>query len=157
MRRRPIRRIRIQWEGPHSINEVLALKNEKKDYGLYQIYGHHVVFGGGSLLYIGMAQKQTFGERIKQHYCDWLHEENDPAIRVGRIAEEEYKEQDDWRDWENLLEDAESLTIYWNSPPYNTKRINKYNGKALHVQNWGNRGSILPEYTSEWKPPRPKE
>jgi hypothetical protein len=37
------------------------------DYGLYQIYAHHLVFGSGALVYIGKAQEQTFGVRIAQH------------------------------------------------------------------------------------------
>ena len=50
-----MRSVRIEWEGPFSIEEVLELNDGNKDYGLYQIYGHHIVYGKDSLLYIGQT------------------------------------------------------------------------------------------------------
>ena len=38
-----IRLLRIQWEGPLSMDAVLA-KAGDEDYGLYQIYAHHLLF-----------------------------------------------------------------------------------------------------------------
>ena len=34
-----------------------------------------------------------------------------------------------WSDWENVLKDAEALTINWHSPPYNSRNIETYNGQ----------------------------
>lgn len=31
--------IHIEWEGPYSLNQLDTLKDLRKDYGLYQIYG----------------------------------------------------------------------------------------------------------------------
>jgi hypothetical protein len=39
--------IHIEWEGPYSLNQLDTLKD------LYQIYGHHSVYGSNVLLYIG--------------------------------------------------------------------------------------------------------
>ena len=57
------------------IEEALGLNHEEDDYGLYQVYGRHVVFGSGSLLYVGRARDQTFGRRLQQHDAEWLREE----------------------------------------------------------------------------------
>lgn len=55
-------KIRIEWEGPYSLEEVITKmvdggKNpdwDGNDYGLYQIYGRHILSGKNTLLYIGM-------------------------------------------------------------------------------------------------------
>ena len=57
--------IHIDWDGPYRIEEINELNDEKKDYGIYQIYGTHPVYGSNVLLYIGKADQQTFGARIK--------------------------------------------------------------------------------------------
>ncbi len=153
-----MRRVRVNWEGPISFESALLLNDEEKDYGLYQIYGQHVVFGSGALLYIGMTRDQTFSVRIRQHDAEWLREESDVSIRVGRIFPEDYEHDPPrWRDWEKVLADTESLLVYWHSPPYNSRNISNYGGPALHVQNWGGRGSLLPECSSNWAPPRPRD
>ncbi len=153
-----MRRARIRWEGPVSIEDVLSLTDDEHDYGLYQVYGYHVVFGPGALLYIGMARDQTFAARVRQHHVEWLREENDVRMRIGRISPEDYEhDPQGWKDWEKLVTDTEALLIYWHSPPYNSRNISEYRGQALHVQNWGDRGSLLPECTSHWQPLRPRD
>ena len=44
-----MRQVTIEWEGPFSFDKVRA---NRDDYGLYQIYGEHIIFGKDSLLYI---------------------------------------------------------------------------------------------------------
>ena len=151
-----MRRVRVQWENPVGLDVVLKLSGDN-DYGLYQVYSHHVVFGPSALVYIGMAAEQTFGVRFKQHEAYWLSEENDVEIRVGRLWPDDYVKDRGGRDWKQLLSDTEALLVHWHSPPYNTQHIIDYTGQALHVQNWGNRGSILPECTSAWDAPRPRD
>ena len=51
-----MRVVKIEWEGPFTIDQVLELNDKSKDFGLYQIYGRHVIFGVGSLLYIGKTE-----------------------------------------------------------------------------------------------------
>lgn len=151
-----MRRARVRWEAPVQLDAVFRLAGDD-DYGLYQIYSHHAVFGPGSLVYIGKAVEQTFAARFKQHEADWLSEENDVAIRLGRLSPDDYAKDDGWRDWQQLLSDTEALLIYWHSPPYNSQHISDYKGQVLHIQNLGNRGSILPECTSAWDVPRPRD
>ena len=42
--------IHTEWEGPYSLNQLDTLKDLRKDRGLYQIYGHHPVYGSNVLL-----------------------------------------------------------------------------------------------------------
>jgi hypothetical protein len=150
--------LRIEWEGPLSIDMVLT-KNGEDDYGLYQVYVHHLVFGAGALVYIGKSERQTFATRFGQHWEDWLKWESDVSIRLGRIAEGYYRTDDNWQEWMEILSDVERLTVFWHTPPYNSHYIKGYQGPALRIQNWGNRGSLLPEYSdpSQWKPRRPDD
>ncbi len=65
----------IEWEKLKKWDDVFEKDDENKDSGLYQITGHHPVFGDDSLLYIGMA-KETFSERFKQPgRREWLEQE----------------------------------------------------------------------------------
>jgi hypothetical protein len=148
--------LRIEWEDPLSFQEVRT-KTGEGDYGLYQTYAHHLVYGPGSLVYLGEAQEQTFAMRFLQHWEEWLKSENDVSIRLGRLAPADYRADDDWKEWEQLLSDAEKLSVFWHSPPYNPHFITAYFGQELRIQNWGNRGSLLPEYSSHWKPLRPDD
>ena len=140
-----MRIVRIEWEGPFSIEEVLELDDRNKDYGLYQIYGHHIVYGKDSLLYIGQTGN-TFSQRFNEHLV-WLEEEEGVFIHVGRIASEDYDEQG--------RKDVEALTIYWHSPAYNSSNIETYNGQRLKVVNDGDRGDLCErlstnELTHSW-------
>jgi hypothetical protein len=132
------RLVQVFWEGPLSLDEVL----KRPDKGLYQVYGQHAVFGRGALLYVGMTDKQSFGARFKQHRDRWLKYEADVEIRVGVI-----------RDGHSVkfLADVEALTIWWHSPPYNSTSIWQYKRDPLRVQNWEQRGSLHPEYSSHWR------
>lgn len=49
--------IQIKWESPFRIDD---LNDDEIDYGIYQIYGNHLVYGENVLLYIGQANEQTF-------------------------------------------------------------------------------------------------
>jgi hypothetical protein len=137
--------VQVDWEGPFSIDQIvtgdLDLAGRK---GMYQVYGHHVVFGPGSLLYVGMTNKQIFRTRFKQHFVRWLQHESDVQIRLGILHDEGAMMQ--------LLPEVEALTIWWHSPPYNSKNIWVYPGDPLRVQNWKQRGRLHAEYSSHWKP-----
>jgi hypothetical protein len=134
--------IQLFWKGPFSLVEVRERKDRKNDVGLYQIYGQHVVFGPRSLLYVGMTDDQTFGSRFKQHADKWLGFEAGVEIRLGTLRDPVHR---------GLLKAAEALTIWWHSPPYNSSGIWRYSGDPIHVQNWHERGSLHPEYTSHWE------
>ncbi|MEZ4297628.1 MAG: hypothetical protein R3B70_21890 [Polyangiaceae bacterium] len=136
--------IQIAWEGPFALDAAIV-SSPAASQGLYQIYGQHVVFGANALLYIGMTAGQTFATRLTQHRERWLKYEEDVTIRLGIPAGISSPKD---------LLDIEALTIWWHSPPYNSKNIWNYNGSALRVQNSGARGRLHPEYSSHWKPNR---
>lgn len=152
------RDVRIEWEGPFSVQDILRLNDNDQDYGLYQIYGRHVIFGPGALLYIGIARDQTLATRFRQHQAEWLTNEEGVAVRVGRIVSGDYAhEPPNWPDWCQLLTDAEALEIYSHAPPYNASNISEYKGQPLRIINIGERGSLLAECESAGLQPRPKD
>jgi hypothetical protein len=147
------RRVRVHWTGPLNLEQMSRFDwTNDNSFGLYQVYGHHVVFGQGSLLYIGMARDQPFATRFAQH-ASWLADEQSISIHLGILAPEDYlQESPNWPDWKGLLADVEALTIHFHSPPLNARNISSYRGQSLLVQNWGNRARLLPEYSSYWPP-----
>ena len=60
--------IRVEWEGTFSIDEVREMNDENDGPGLYQIYGRHLIYGSGILLYIGKSEKQLVN-RVKQQHA----------------------------------------------------------------------------------------
>ncbi|MDQ3523354.1 MAG: hypothetical protein M3434_13645 [Gemmatimonadota bacterium] len=82
----------IVWIGPYTPEQVIHDLNDGgsapayagEDYGLYQIYGAHILGDTNSLLYIGKATQQTFSARFQQHRT-WLQHEDAVQIYVGRI------------------------------------------------------------------------
>lgn len=152
------RRVRIHWTGPFAPDKIPVNSEYDDNFGLYQIYGMHEVFGPQSLLYIGKAEHLSFSERINQHLHNWLYYNSDAQVRLGLLDREDYKhEPGDWSDWKQLLRDVEALTIFWHTPPYNSKNIGYYGGPKLRVQNYGQRGRLLPEFSTDWVPPKPKD
>jgi hypothetical protein len=135
------RLVQVMWEGPFTLEGALASSAAPRK-GIYQIYGQHIVFGPNSLLYVGMTDGQNFALRLAQHRDRWLMYEDDVAVRLGIVTDL------DSYPW---LADIEALTIWWHSPPYNSKNIWTYSGKPLRIQNLGARGRLHPEYSSHWK------
>jgi hypothetical protein len=148
--------LRLVWEGPLTYREVIG-KAANTDYGLYQIYAHHTVFGPNSLVYIGKAEQQTFAVRFTQHWENWLTNEREATIYLGRVWWEDRRQDDEWAEWAQLVSDAEKLLIHWHTPPYNSQFITEYSGRPLHVQCWGDRGRLLPEFSSHRQLLRPDD
>ena len=146
-------RINLVWRGPHSPAEVRKLHGPS-DYGIYQFYGTHPVYGADTLVYIGLANENTFGERLPSHHIasigsEW--EDNTESIRIhtGRlhIIEDETPPND--ADWGTLLAQVEYLLVYAHSPAWNAQYVrNPPKDRSyhnLHVLNWGQYGQLLPE------------
>ena len=133
-----MRCVRVEWEGPFPIQKTPQMN----DRGLYQIYGHHFIYGSGILLYIGKTAKQTFGKRVTQNYADWKpgtpwYQEDDDEVFVivGRL---DYRGED----FEDVLADVEAFEIFCHSPPYNGSSIATYCGQNLIILNDGERGDL---------------
>ncbi len=141
----PTEIIHIEWSGPLTLQQVTGC-HEERDYGVYQIYGGHVVYGSDVLLYIGKAGSQHFGTRIPQE-THWVDNHDADRIRVylGRIAGE-ITPSDEIRG--RQIDLAERLLIYSHHPAYNAqKNLGALSGdlQNVHVFNWGHHASLLPE------------
>lgn len=141
--------IHIKWEGPFTLNEALNLRSAS-DYGLYQYYGAHLVYGVDTLLYLGMAQKQTFGARISQH--NWhVWTSTNIEIYVGRVCALAQLSESEW---EHHISLAERIILQSHGPSFNTCNLNTIGHKEgdVRVMNWGKRKLLLPEVSiSRWE------
>lgn len=140
--------IHIQWDGPFSLEQI-KLMNTRTDYGLYQVYGTHTVYGSNVLLYIGQATYQTFGTRILQHSkWGYVPDEKELKVYVGRFAGNEPVTEEEWNAQISI---AEKLIIFTHSPALNSANINSTGNSVpieTHVYNWGNRRNLLPEVSA---------
>jgi len=145
--------IHIDWDGPFSIDDLGGLKDEGVDYGVYQIYGGHPVYGSNVLLYIGKAVDQTFGKRISQEGWEDNRDSGNIEIYVGRLSGNKTPESGKW-DLEISL--AESLLIYSHKPAFNAQCIKSAPTKGLenvHVFNWVAHRDLMAEVSGlRWKP-----
>lgn len=139
-------KIHIDWSSGITLDESYEL-NGPTDYGVYQIYGSHPVYGHNVLLYIGKANYQTFGVRLFQH-DKWLVNQDSSNVRVyiGRISSDEKSDQN----WELKIDLAESLLIYCHQPACNSSNIKSVKNIPLetHVFNWLDRGMLLAEVSA---------
>lgn len=134
--------IEIEWKGPFSLRKVIndfddygQAPTYGKDFGLYQIYGKHILYGEKTLLYVGKTTERTFSRRFKNHQ-HWLLEDQDEKdihIYLGRIYNSKrHSEKDKWKSWKEDVGDAERILIYKYSPNYNGRELSKI--PILHQQ-----------------------
>jgi hypothetical protein len=112
--------IQVLWEGPYHFNDLNKLTNLETDYGLYQIYGYHPVYGKSVLLYIGKADQQTFGKRISQETWKDVNDSNNDQIYVGRLYGSTKPSSEQWSKEISLVE---RLLIYEHKPGFNSSSI----------------------------------
>lgn len=137
--------IQIDWDGPYKLSELHSLENEEIDYGIYQIYGKHQIYGSDVLLYIGKADQQTVGRRISQEGWEYVNDTNNIKVYIGRLHGPQIPTNDEWS---REIDLAESLLIYVHKPAYNSKSIASvpdFDLQNIHILNWGNHRDILPE------------
>jgi hypothetical protein len=141
--------IHVVWGGPYSHAEALQL-NSPSDFGLYQYYGDHHVYGDSALLYIGKAQDQTFARRVSQHNWE-LWASSNIFIYTGKVHSDELLVLHEWR---RQIDLAERILIQSHSPSFNSSNLNLINhkGEDTRVLNWGTRMKLLPEVSvSRWE------
>jgi len=143
--------IHIEWEGPHSYKEALSKTNET-DYGVYQIYGQHPIYGSDVLLYIGKAEIQHFGVRLSQE--KWWNDMPDAekiTVYLGRLAGVLTPIDPVWGE---RISKAERLLIYAHVPAFNVQKSIKSIDEDLynvHVFNWKRYRDLFPELSgSRW-------
>ena len=141
--------INIMWEDPLTPEEAYE-KNDASDYGVYQYYGDHPVYGLDVLLEIGMAQKQTFGKSLEKYrFKDW---NQTIQIYLGRICIEKESVQPTAGQWNSMITRAGKLLNHacypafygFDSPnPVNNEKP-RYDdkNKKLLILNWGKYRSL---------------
>ena len=137
--------IHIQWEGPYNLEQLSILNNKQIDYGVYQIYGGHPVYGSNVLLYIGKAKKQTFGKRIGQENWKLNRDAVKVQIYIGRLAGNQTPSN---IKWDEEIDLAEQILIYAHAPASNSKSIASILDAQLqnvHILNWGNHRDLMTE------------
>ncbi len=143
--------IHIDWSGPHSLSEVAGFDGAT-DFGIYQVYGAHHVYGSDALLYIGLAAQQSFAVRFSQHR--WLpvnHDFGRLQIYVGRLFGGPTPDDTTWAMHIKL---AERLIICAHKPAENTqKELAELDSQLwrVHVLNWSQYRDLMPEVSgSRW-------
>jgi len=140
--------IHVFWEGPFNINDLYdqnKLNDDSKDYGIYQVYGFHPLYGQSVLLYIGKADSQTFNTRLKQEGWEYEVDNKNIQFYVGRLANEGIITDSNWS---KFIDQAEKLLIHAHKPAYNTSNTRALPFgyiKDVHVFNWDSSRSLFPE------------
>lgn len=141
--------IHLYWDGPYKIDDLKKKLDDKdKDYGVYQVYGPHPMYGPSVLLYIGLAEYQTFGQRLSQENWPYNQSPRDLKFYVGRISSDlplcEKK-------WSELIVAAEKMLIYAHQPSNNTSNKNTlpYDLEHYHVFNWYSYRNLFPEVSGK--------
>lgn len=153
--------IKIKWEGPLSIEEVISNKNEGgsgpddwagNDYGVYQIYGPHILNKEDALLYVGQAADETFSDRFRDHKRNLLAYDNLEKIKIylGRLEDiPEYTPSNNWAIWYRDVDIVEAILIYRYTPHYNSARLNQdpnlYRYDCIKLIHELKRGRLMPE------------
>ena len=137
--------IEIEWSGPYTLEDIQKMDGES-DYGIYQIYGTHTIFGENSLLYIGKAQDQTFATRISQHKEWFIEELSELKFFIGQLGGTKLTTE---KEWAQGINDAEKLLIFFSSPPYNSQNLNDYGDVSeTIVLNFGKRNRLPMEVST---------
>jgi len=137
-----INQITIKWEGPFTAKEIRK-KNDDTDFGIYQVYGNHRIYGQNVLLYVGKSVKQTFGVRIPQH-TDWFDwEENQQTYFIGKLYG---LSQISIEKWDSQIDLAETYLIDYCQPAWNSQSLNIYisDYEKAQIYNYGSKCSLPP-------------
>ena len=141
--------IHVQWDGPFTLSNVVKLSDKRTDYGIYQIYGSHPIYGNNTLLYIGKACQQTFAERISQeNWKGWELGQGRIQVHIGRLSGSTTPKRAEWNQEIDLVE---LLLLTAHKPAHNASGIVSLSNaidmkiREIHVLNWGNCQDLLPE------------
>lgn len=115
-----IKIIEIKWAGPYTADEIKTC-NSDIDFGIYQVYGDHPIYGNNVLLYIGQANNQTFAQRLPQH-DDWFEwKALNLQFYLGRLGGSEPTTD---KDWFEQVDYAEARLIHYAQPAWNASKLN---------------------------------
>jgi hypothetical protein len=146
--------IHLLWREHQWSDDIYKKFNSSEDYGIYQIYGDHPVYGENLLLYIGKAQDQTYSMRLTQHFNGgFITESHIPKftrLHLSYFCKTDGVNNDNWGEYIGLVE---KILINAHFPAYNSQEIKgvmdkEQFKKELLIMNWEERGKLLPELSS---------
>lgn len=137
----------IEWDGPYDFDELEELTDASCDYGLYQIYGAHPVYGEETLLYLDRTTDRVFGARLAEEQPYWEAEGDFHPLHlyVGRLAGAMTPGGDTWG---REIDLAARLLIFAHAPVFNGRELGAAPDsdlKEVHVINWGAHMDLAPE------------
>ena len=118
------------------------------DYGLYQVYGDHPIYGSDTLLYIGKAAEETFSNRMRGHGDFDTYPYALTRIHFGYFCEIDDINQ---QNWEDAISIVEPILIKSFMPPLNGTRVKSLldsPDENILVFNWGNAGRLFQEVSN---------
>ena len=137
--------IHLDWSGPFKFADACR-SNDNGDWGVYQIYGSHPLYGAEVLLYIGKAERRTFGARLPEpHSMPYCYAIESTTVYLGRLAGEVAPDD---AEWNRRIVLAESLLITAHRPAWNSQmNAHKLDAElqGVHIFNWGNHRCLMPE------------
>jgi hypothetical protein len=133
---KPLLEINLNWYGPYTLQQVYQLQDASCDFGVYQIYGSHTVYGSNILLYVGKAVKQTFGIRIKQEGWEHNKDSGNVQVYIGKVTKGNIES---FQELQAIIDMAERMIIYSCSPARNGQSISTLSEEYghAHLLNWG--------------------
>jgi len=143
--------IHLVWKEYDWDENVYNKFNGKEDYGIYQIYGDHPIYGYNTLLYIGKARGNTYSQRLNNHYDFYV--DKIPKFRKLHLSYFCENVDVNKENWNSKIDLVEKLLINSHFPAYNSQDIKNVLAKEnfekeLLVLNWFERGKLLPEVSS---------
>ncbi|WP_294966380.1 hypothetical protein [Sulfurimonas sp.] len=167
-----MKNIRLEWDGPYNLDDIGYVKGkytydeekfidelnqENRDYGIYQAYGSHPVYGNNVLLYIGKAAQQTFAKRLSQEGWEYNQDAKNIQFYVGRLFIIDNEEQPNNEIWNDMIDKAERMLIHAHEPARNssnilniTKNTDKLKEfETIRIFNYDSYKSLIPEISGE--------
>ena len=137
------------WKEYNFDDSILGNFTSNKDYGIYQVYGEHPVYGTNTLLYIGQTKKQTFSQRMKGRYdLDTAQVARFTKFYAGYLCKVDDITE---ANWEEAIDIVEKTLIIAHSPALNSQDVKGFLAKDttnILIFNWGERGRLLPEVST---------
>ncbi|ENO1848371.1 hypothetical protein ACA874_001942 [Vibrio vulnificus] len=153
--------IDVHWKGPIALSEIENVEHSESQV-LYQIYGHHPVYGADSLLYIGKTEQlKGIKDRVPEH--KWIYNQCD-ACKIYFASCCEFV---NWKMWESLegeypkydssktgidIRHIESLLIYAHHPSGNSQSIQSlcFEQQHFRIFNTGKRKALERELSTQY-------
>jgi hypothetical protein len=139
----------LNWKEYGWDNSICTAYDSSKDYGIYQVYGDHPVYGKNVLLYIGKAKEQTYSTRMKGH-TDF---DASQASKFTKLYLSYFCKIDDLSEetWGEAIDIVEKVLIRTHFPALNSQDVKGFLDSTtpnVLIYNWGARGSLLPEVST---------